>query len=372
MINRELIRLKVVQLAYAHYVNGDYKLDVAEQELFFSLSKSYDLYLYMLELLVEVNHIAERAVETATNRYLRLKEGERPSTKFIDNKFIAQLESNHQLRDFIDNQKKTWVEEEDFVRRLYKRIAESDIYKEYMLADTETTYEQDRDLWRDIYRKIIVEDEELDQLLEDKSLYWNDDRFIIDTFVLKTIKQFDHKRGASQPLLEEFREEEDREFARRLFRATMLSWSTYRNIVVQFLQNWEIERMATMDIVILEAALAEVFTFSQIPPSVTINEYVEIAKAYSTPRSGGYINGLLDAIVRWLIDEGKLKKTMPERRQRQPRADTDTHDGADDIDPHGDTDATAAKATDTHAANQADIPASTQTEAGTQAAADDK
>ena len=317
MINRQLIRLKIVQLTYAHTISGDTKLDAAEQELFFSLSKAYDLYLYMLELMVEVNHIAERAVETATNRFLRLKEGKRPSTKFIENKFIAQLECNHQLRDFIDNQKKTWVEDEDYVRRLYKRIVESDIYKTYMLNDHESTYEQDRELWRNIYRKIIVDDEELDQLLEEKSLYWNDDRFIVDTFVLKTIKQFEQKRGANQQLLPEFREEEDRDFARRLFRATMLSREAYKMLISQFLQNWEISRIATMDLVILEAALAEIHTFMQIPPTVTINEFVEIAKTYSTPRSGAYINGLLDAIVRWLIEEGKIKKTLPERQQRQ-------------------------------------------------------
>ena len=331
MINRQLIRLKIVQLAYAHTISGDTKLDAAEQELFFSMSKAYDLYLYLLELMVEVNHIAERAVETATNRFLRLKEGRRPSTKFIENKFIAQLESNHQLRDFIDNQKKTWADEEDYVRRLYKRIEDSDIYKSYMLSDEETTYEQDRDLWRNIYRHIIVDDEELDQLLEEKSLYWNDDRFIVDTFVLKTIKQFDPRRGASQELLPEFREEEDREYARRLFRATMLSRESYKMLVSQFLQNWEISRIATMDLVILEAALAEIHTFMQIPATVTINEFVEIAKAYSTPRSGAYINGLLDAIVRWLIDEGKVRKTMPERRQRQqPRSSAPEADAMPD------------------------------------------
>lgn len=326
MINRELIRLKIVQLAYAHHINGDTKIDAAEQELFFSLSKSYDLYLYMLELLLDINNIAERAVDTATNRFLRLKEGSRPSTKFIENKFIAQLQCNHQLRDFIDNQKKTWADEEDFVRRLYKRITECDTYAEYMASDEETTYEEDRDLWRNIYRKVIVDDEELAQLLEDKSIYWNDDRFIVDTFVLKTIKQFDPRRGANQPLLEEFREEEDREFARRLFRATMLSNTAYRTLISQFLQNWEINRMATMDIVILETALAEIFTFSQIPPMVTINEFVEIAKAYSTPRSGAYVNGMLDSIVRWLIDEGKIKKTMPERRKNEEETDLKDYD----------------------------------------------
>ena len=289
-------------------------MDSAEQELFFSLSKAYDLYMYMLQLMVEVNRIAERAVETATNRYLRIKEGERPSTRFVDNSFMAQLQSNNQLRDFVENQKKTWTDEEDYVRRLYNRIVESAIYKDYMAAEEEPTYERDRDLWRDIYRRIIIEDEELDQLLEDKSIYWNDDRFIVDTFVLKTIKRFEKKSGARQELLPEFREDEDRDFARRLFRAARLGSETYRSLISQFLENWEINRMATMDVVILETALAELFTFSQIPATVTINEYVEIAKDYSTPRSGGYINGLLDAIVRWLIQEGKIKKSMPDPR----------------------------------------------------------
>ncbi|MBR6459174.1 MAG: transcription antitermination factor NusB [Actinomycetaceae bacterium] len=314
MINRNLIRIKIVQLAYAHNISGDWKMDSAEQELFFSLSKAYDLYMYMLQLMVEVNRIAERAVETATNRYLRIKEGERPSTRFVDNSFMAQLQSNNQLRDFVENQKKTWTDEEDYVRRLYNRIVESAIYKDYMAAEEEPTYERDRDLWRDIYRRIIIEDEELDQLLEDKSIYWNDDRFIVDTFVLKTIKRFEKKSGARQELLPEFREDEDRDFARRLFRAAMLGSETYRSLISQFLENWEINRMATMDVVILETALAELFTFSQIPATVTINEYVEIAKDYSTPRSGGYINGLLDAIVRWLIQEGKIKKSMPDPR----------------------------------------------------------
>ena len=314
MINRELIRLKIVQLVYAHHINGDTKLDLAEKELFFSISKAYDLYMYMLQLMVEVSRIAERAVETATNRTLRLGEGARPSTRFIDNTFIVQLRSNKQLREFIETQKKTWADDEDYVRRLYKRIVESDIYKDYMASADEPTYEDDRELWRNIYRHIIVEDEDLNQLLEDKSIYWNDDRFIIDTFILKTIKRFDPKAGASQELLPEFREEEDREFARRLFRAAMLSAESYKNLISQFLDNWDVSRVATMDLIIMEVALAEIFTFSQIPPIVTINEFVEVAKAYSTPRSGAYINGMLDTIVRALIADGRIKKEMPERK----------------------------------------------------------
>ena len=310
MINRELIRLKVVQLSYAYYQNGSNKLDSAEKELFFSMSKAYDLYLYMLELMVEVNRIAERTVETAKSREARLREGLSPSTRFIDNRFIQQLQLNHQLKDFRENQKKTWSDEEDFVRRMYKRVVESEAYKDWMARTDEPSYDDERQLWRDIYRTVFVDCEDLDQLLEEKSLYWNDDRFIIDGFVLKTIKRFELRNGTNQPLLPEYRDDEDREFAKRLFRATLLGAEHYKSLISQFLRNWELERVAFMDLVVLQTALAEIFTFPQIPVSVSINEYVEIAKMYGTPRSGAYVNGMLDSICRRQIEEGRLRKQM--------------------------------------------------------------
>lgn len=310
MINRELIRLKVVQMTYAYYQNGNNKLDAAEKELFFSLSKAYDLYLYMLELMVEITRMAERALITATQRAQRLGESEMPDARFVNNQFIAQLRVNHQLTDFIESQKKTWADEEDFVRRMYKLVIESDIYKEWMQKTTPPTYDEDRELWRKLYKELLVDNDDLDQLLEEKSVYWNDDRFIVDTFVLKSIKRFEKKNGANQQLLPEYRDEDDKEFARRLFRASLLGADNYRMMITQSLHNWELERVALMDLVILQTALAEMMTFPQIPLVVTINEYVDIAKFYSTPCSGGYINGTLDTIARRLIEEGKLKKTL--------------------------------------------------------------
>lgn len=299
-------------MTYAYYQNGNNKLDAAEKELFFSLSKAYDLYLYMLELMVEITRMAERALITATQRAQRLGESEMPSARFVSNQFIAQLRVNRQLIEFIEGQKKTWADEEDFVRRMYKKVIESDIYQDWMQQTTPPTYDEDRELWRKLYKELIVDNEDLDQLLEEKSLYWNDDRFIVDTFVLKSIKRFERKNGANQPLLPEYRDEEDKEFARRLFRASLLGANNYRMLITQSLHNWELERVALMDLVILQTALAEMMTFPQIPVIVTINEYVDIAKFYSTPRSGSYINGTLDTIARRLIEEGKLKKTLPE------------------------------------------------------------
>ena len=308
MINREIIRLKVVQITYAYYQNGGKNIDTAEKELFFSLGKAYDLYNYLLMLMVEINRIAVRAVETAQNRYTRIHVGEPPSTKFIDNRFILQLEVNKQLLEFRENQKKTWGDEEDFVRSLYKQIVETDYYKEYM-ASAESSYAEDRELWRKIYKNIICNNEKLDALLEDMSLYWNDDKFIVDTFVLKTIKRFDEANGVNQQLLPEFKDEEDREFAHRLFRNTLLNADYYRKLISENTKNWEFNRIALMDLVIMQIALAEMLTFPNIPLSVTLNEYVDVAKVYSTPRSGAYVNGLLDAIAKKLATDKLLTKT---------------------------------------------------------------
>ena len=307
MINRVLIRLKIVQIVYAYYQNGGKNLDTAEKELFFSLSKAYDLYNYLLLLMVEVTKQANKRLNAAKNKLVPTKEELFPNTKFVENPFIAQLEVNKQLLEFSNNQKKTWENEADFVKTLCDKILESDIYKEYMASET-SSYEEDRELWRKLYKNIIFNNIELDQVLEDQSLYWNDDKEIVDTFVLKTIKRFDEKNGAKQELLPEFKDEEDQDFARRLFRRTILNADYYRHLISENTKNWDLDRVAFMDVVIMQIALAEILSFPNIPVSVSLNEYVEIAKLYSTPKSGGFINGTLDGIVNSLKKENKLTK----------------------------------------------------------------
>ena len=307
MINRVLIRLKIVQIVYAYYQNGGKNLDTAEKELFFSLSKAYDLYNYLLLLMVEVTKQANKRRNAAKNKLVPTKEELFPNTKFVENRFIAQLEVNKQLLEFSNNQKKTWENEADFVKTLCDKILESDIYKEYMASET-SSYEEDRELWRKLYKNIIFNNIELDQVLEDQSLYWNDDKEIVDTFVLKTIKRFDEKNGAKQELLPEFKDEEDQDFARRLFRRTILNADYYRHLISENTKNWDLDRVAFMDVVIMQIALAEILSFPNIPVSVSLNEYVEIAKLYSTPKSGGFINGTLDGIVNSLKKENKLTK----------------------------------------------------------------
>ena len=307
MINRVLIRLKIVQIVYAYYQNGGKNLDTAEKELFFSLSKAYDMYNYLLLLMVEITKQAQRKQSAAKSKLLPTAEELYPNMKFVENRFIAQLEVNKQLLEFSETQKKTWENESEFVKRLCEVIMSSDIYKEYMECET-SSYEEDRELWRKIYKRIIFNNNELDQVLEDQSLYWNDDKEIVDTFVLKTIKRFDEKNGANQELLPEFKDEEDQDFARRLFRRTILNADYYRHLISENTRNWDLDRVALMDIIIMQIALAEILSFPNIPVSVTLNEYVEIAKLYSTPKSGSFINGTLDGIVNALKKDNKLTK----------------------------------------------------------------
>ncbi|MEG1685455.1 MAG: transcription antitermination factor NusB [Bacteroides sp.] len=307
MINRVLIRLKIVQIIYSYYQNGGKNLETGEKELFFSLSKAYDLYNYLLLLMVELTRYANKRITTAKGKLVPTKEELAPSLKFVENRFIAQLEINKQLVDFQENQKKTWENEEEFIKELFDKIVESDIYKEYM-DSKESSYEEDRELWRKIYKNLIFNNDSLDQLLEDQSLYWNDDKEIVDTFVLKTIKRFTEKSGANQTLLPEFKDDEDQEFARRLFRRAILNSDYYRHLISENTKNWDLDRIAFMDVIIMQIALAEILSFPNIPVSVSLNEYVEIAKLYSTSKSGSFINGTLDGIVNQLKKEGKLTK----------------------------------------------------------------
>ena len=308
MINRELIRTKIVQLTYAYYQNGSKNIESAEKELIFSLSKAYDLYNYLLALIVGITGESRRHLEVAQSRAKR--EGTpMPSQKFAYNRFAMQLEGNKMLLDFMENQKKTWNDEPEFLKKLYLQITESQIYKDYM-ADEEDSYDADRELWRKLYRTLIQNNESLDALLEEQSLYWNDDKEVVDTFVLKTIKRFDPKNSSKQELLPEYKDEEDKDFARKLFRATILNADVYQRYMGETSRNWDFSRLAYMDVVIMQIAIAEMMTFPNIPVSVTINEYVDLAKLYSTHKSGGYINGMLDAIARYLIASGKMFKTM--------------------------------------------------------------
>ena len=315
MINRELIRIKIVQLTYAYYQNGGNDMRKAEGELLYSLSKAYSLYHHLLRLIVAISKEMRHRVEVAQSKAKR--EGlEMPSEKFVNNRFALQLEDNQMLNEYTDEKVLSWNDDIEFVRKMCNLVENSQIYMEYMVSE-EDSYEADREVWRKLYKALIQENSDLDSLLEEKSIYWNDDKEVVDTFVLKTIKRFDPENGYKQELLPEYNDEEDREFACKLLRATILNADQYQRYMSDASRNWDFSRLAYMDVVIMQIAIAEMMTFPNIPISVTINEYVELAKLYSTNRSGGYINGMLDTIARFLVETGKLRKPIGEPRQRR-------------------------------------------------------
>ena len=306
MINRALIRLKVVQLVYEYYHNEGKATEVALKELDYSLNKSYDLYLTLLAFLIEIRDIAQRKSE------LRARNSAHASVGGCDamlaaNLFLNQLACNKTILAWQKNQKFTWASEDAFVKRIYTKWMDDEVFAAY--ADrTNHDYEDDRELVRKLYKNHVVNNEDFTPILEDLSLYWNDDKDIIDSFVLKTIKRFDPENGEEQPLLPAYNTEEDHEFACRLFTTTIERCDELRTMMAEYSKNWDISRMAFMDIIIIQIALAEVIAFPTIPLNVTFNEYIDIAKVYSTPNSYKYVNGMLNNITRHLQETGEIHK----------------------------------------------------------------
>ena len=305
MINRILIRSKVIQIAYSYFLTKDKTVMDAEKELFFSFEKSYELYHLLLTLMVELTDTQAARVEAARMKFLATPEEKNPNMRFVHNRFIEQLRNCNDYKDYHEKKPITWTNDPEFLRDFSERIVKSDLYKEYMEAP-EDSYENDCEFWKKVVKTMFCTDEELLELLEQKSLYWNDDLEIITTFVLKTIKQFSEANGESQALLPMFKD--DAEFAKELFRNTLLHGDEYRNYIENFIRNWEIERVAFMDIVIMMVAMSEFYKFPSIPTRVTLNEYIELAKSYSTAKSGQFVNGVLNAIADNLKKEGVLTK----------------------------------------------------------------
>lgn len=313
MINRDLIRTKIVQLTYAYYVNGNDDMTNAEKELLFSLSKAYDLYLFLLNFVVLVRDEAENQWLVNNNRTQR-EENKSISRNFIDNKFVLQLKKNAKLNELIEHKKANWDENIDIVRQVLALIEQTQKYADYMSLE-HPSYEDDREIWRFIYKNIICTNDELDDAIEEQSLYWNDDKYVVDTFVQKTIRRFEEENGEKQELLEEYRNEDDKRFAIELFRNAIDNCEEYRRYIAEASLNWDISRLSTMDIILLQIAIAEMLNFPEIAVHVTINEYIELAKVYSTPKSAGYINGILDTIARKLNENGLMFKPVGNRKK---------------------------------------------------------
>jgi N utilization substance protein B len=300
-------------MTYAYYQNDGKTPDEAEKELVFSLEKSYELYITLLQLLVELKKVGDVKLDVVKSRADRLGAEAVVNERFVNSKFAQQLAQNKELAEKCEELGVDWSHEEMFVRSLYDKIIASEFYKKYMAHET-TTYEEDREFWRMLYRKFICGNVDLEQVLEEKSLYWNDDKYIVDSFVMKTIKHLEEKDGAESKLLEMYESDDDRLFASKLFRKTLLNEEFLRKLIADnSSEGWDFSRLALMDVIIMQVALSEIINFPDIPLDVTFNEYLDIAKLYSTQRSSAYINGMLDTIVKKLKEEKKIKKTEPKK-----------------------------------------------------------
>ena len=307
MINRILIRIKVLQIVYSYYQNGNNDLKVAENELLFSLRKSYDLYHYFLLLIVDVTNLQRRILDARKNKYMPTEAELNPNTRLVDNRFTAQIAENEALRKYVAEQGLSWDNDGDFIKMVLDMILSSEQYGEYLNNENDS-YETDKEFWRIVFKKLICGNEAIDDYLQDKSIYWNDDISIVETFTLKPIKQFEKAAGSKQKLLPMFKDLEDQSFAIKLFRQSLMKGSEFRERINKHMKNWETERIANMDLIIMQVALAEIMTFPTIPINVTLNEYIDTAKYYSTPKSGTFINGILDSVVNELKKEKLLLK----------------------------------------------------------------
>lgn len=287
----------------------------SEKELMYSIEKSYDLYFYLMLLGINVVDYARQQIEAKKQKFRPSDEELNPNMKFVNNRFIAQLRENKNLSERIEQKKLSWVNNMDVPKRIFSNLEASDTYKAYM-ADPETSYAKDKELIIYMFQEIISECQEMYKTLEDISVYWIDTAEFIIGMVLRTLGRYKIGFDESYPLMPMFKSQDDKEFVQKLFRRAVARNNEYRKLISDNAQNWDLDRIAFLDIVILEAALAEVESFPEIPLRVTFNEYIELAKCFSTEKSPVFINGILDKIVQQLKEQGTISKIaeMPEDR----------------------------------------------------------
>ncbi|GHT19695.1 N utilization substance protein B [Bacteroidia bacterium] len=307
MINRVLIRIKILQILYAYFKSEDKTLKTTAKELSHSFDKAYELYFHLLALSLQITRFCADRIEWRKNKLRPTDDDLHPNLRFIENRFIKQLAENLELNDFIQRNKLSWAGYADVLKELTDQIVNSDFYVDYMSSKT-SDYEQDKEIWRKIYKRIIATSETLDAALEEQNIFWSDDNETVISFIIKTIKRFELANDKFQKLLPQFNDEADREFGEKLLAAVINRNSELSQMIDTHTSNWEIDRIAFMDILILKMALAEILTFPTIPVNVSMNEYIELAKEYSTEKSSVFVNGVLDSIVNQLQNEKKLIK----------------------------------------------------------------
>lgn len=298
MINRVLIRAKVVQMLYAYMVSKDsMTLTTAKKELTKSLDKSYELYNALLKLMIELTDVQDLRLDEAKHKFLPTEEDLNPNMRFVENEFVKRLRADQTLADFVDDKKINWRDDELFVRLLLDKILRSEEYQEYMEMH-KTSLVRDGEVWYQLMKKVVLPDENLLEHLQSMSVYYTDDDLqIMGQFVMKTIRRFEDEEA--QPILPQYKNDDDSKFGEQLFSKAVAEMEENNSYIDQFVktEKWDVERIALMDRVVMCTALTEIRNYPSIPVNVSLNEYIELAKDYSTPRSGQFVNGILNAVV---------------------------------------------------------------------------
>jgi len=307
MISRRIIRTKVLQVLYAYYTSPEKSINQTEKELFFSIQKTFDLYHYLLQLTAEIADHANSIIELRKKKHFPTAEDLNPNTRFVSNHLIFQLRNNKALLKQLEQSKLSWSNEPELIKKLYTALINSDFYAEYM-SKPERNYQDDKRVLELLFSEIILQSEELESVLEEESIYWNDDTDFVVSMIIKTVKKFKEYSNENSALMPMFRDDEDREFVKNLFRKCVLNHDELKKIVEQHTVNWDVERIAFLDNLIMEMAIAEFLYFPSIPTKVTLNEYIELSKYYCTQKSRNFINGILDKALKALKNEKLVVK----------------------------------------------------------------
>ena len=314
MLGRRHYRIKVLQALYAYFQGGEARIEVAEKNLLHSLDKVYELYFLQLSFLLEVIHFYRFRMEESKTKFYPTPEEVNPSYKLSENRLILQLQQNQQMNDQLVKYKISWTEEQEMVRKVYQKMKTSKDHLEY-LASGVSSYREDQDFLEKLFRKFIAKSADLQFYFEERNIFWDDDFEVAAVFVLKTIKLMTESFGETESLTglltkgQEIDPDDDRKFILDLFRKTIMNSEESDKLIDARTRNWELERIALTDILLIKMALTELTHFSQIPVKVTMNEYIEISKQFSSQKSKLFINGILDKLVTDLTEEKKIRKT---------------------------------------------------------------
>lgn len=308
MLTRRHIRVKVLQSVYAYNQRVDPNIDSQEKFLLHSIDQMLDLYLLLLQLLVSLQQQAESYLVISQKKHLATASEKNPSRTFVDNKLIRLIANNTTFAEAIKKKKLDyWAMDGEYVNILLKELRQLDWYEAY-LKKKETTFKEDLDFAAKVFKEVIAPNEKLYDYLEDKRLTWIDDFPIVNTAIVKMLSKLNEKNGATLLVPTLYKNEEDREYALLLFRKVILNEDKLNAQIEGKTPNWDQERIADVDLIILKMGIAEFLFFPSIPVRATINEYLEISKEYSTPKSSIFVNGILDKIVKEFEEEGKLNK----------------------------------------------------------------